>query len=308
MMKNFFTIIFLISSICFSQNIKISSIEKVEIDQYSSAFYPQFSKDDENIIFTSENYKGLFSHNLRSNQTKIISDENGVGYKPVLIDEENYVLRNFNFEKGRKVHSVYLKNINSEKIEIIETSKRQIKIPNQIIGSELLIVENSTVNKKTILHDKFLKTNQTSKAIFSENDNLFLIQNDEIKNISPLGKGVYVWESLSNDGEKIIFTFGNQGSFVCDLEGNILLNIKDAHYPKFSPDDKFILFMKDKDDGQKYISSDLFIYSIEENKEYQITNTENMIEIFADWSNDQTSIVYNTILGEIYLAKISFEN
>ncbi len=140
------------------------------------------------------------------------------------------------------------------------------------------------------------------------NENLFIIQNDEIKNISPMGKGVYVWESFSSDGEKVLFTFGNQGSFVCDLDGNILLNINDAHYPKFSPDDKFILYMKDKDDGEKYISSDLFIYSIKEKKEYQITNTSNIIEMYAEWSHDQKSIVYNTLLGEIYLAKINIDD
>ncbi|MFZ1290418.1 MAG: hypothetical protein WAR79_10015 [Melioribacteraceae bacterium] len=307
MIKKITLFIFAFNILFFAQKIKITETQKIEIDQTSASFYPQFSKTDENIIFTTENYNGLYSHNLKTSQTKIISNENGVGYKPLIIDDENFVLRNFKIENGRKVHSVFMKNIFSDKVEIIEADKRNISIPNQIIGSNYFVVENSIVNKK-LTSNKLQKSNQFAKAIYSQNENLFIIQNDEIKNISPMGKGVYVWESFSSDGEKVLFTFGNQGSFVCDLDGNILLNINDAHYPKFSPDDKIILFMKDKDDGEKYISSDLFIYSIEEKKEYQITNTSNIIEMYAEWSHDQKSIVYNTFLGEIYLAKINIDD
>ncbi|MBK8947020.1 MAG: PD40 domain-containing protein [Ignavibacteriae bacterium] len=301
-------IIILLSSIYYSQNIKISDINKIEMKQYSSAFYPRFSKNDRLILFTSENYDGLYSYNVESKKTEIISNASGAGYNPLIIDDENIIFRKSKIENGKKIYSITSKNIKTNIEKILENDKRQISIPNQIVNSNIYFIENSSINIKPLSYNNFRKNNQNSKVIYSQNNNLFITENDNIINVSPMGKGVYVWESFSNDGEKILFTFGNQGSFLCDNNGNILLNIKDGHYPKFSPDGKYILYMKDKDDGEKYISSDLFVFSIDENKEYQITNTENIIEMFAEWSNDQTSIVYNTSLGEIYLAKISFEN
>ncbi|MCW8849951.1 MAG: hypothetical protein OQJ81_08240, partial [Melioribacteraceae bacterium] len=100
----------------------------------------------------------------------------------------------------------------------------------------------------------------------------------------------------------------NRGSFICDEEGNIIDNIENAHYPKFSPDGKYISYMVDKDNGTDYISSDIFVYSLEQKKSFAITKTDNQIEMYPSWSNDGQKLVYNTIDGQIFISTFQFEN
>jgi Tol biopolymer transport system component len=183
-----------------------------------------------------------------------------------------------------------------------------LKLPRQLNNSELFYVENSIVKKENIEKQSFLKNSKSSKAIYVEDNNLILVNYNQSKVLNPLGEGLYVWESFSNDGKKILFSYGNQGTFVCDLEGNILLNIKDARYPKFSPDGKYISYMNDKDNGYTYISSDIFVYFIDLDQSFKVTDTNDKIEMFAEWSNDGSRLVYNTTEGEIYITKLQFEN
>ncbi len=307
MIKKILLIAFAINIPMFPQLVKLGEQTKINSDKLTQCFYPKFSSDDSQIIFTSVNYKGLYTYNINSKQTKIISEENGVGYRPLIVDNK-IIFRSSKFIEGRKFHSVFSADINSNQIQTIESDKRRIAIPNQIIGNALKLIEDSSVNEKNIFVNQLSKANQSSQAIYSENNHLYLSQNKNVIDISPLGKGVYVWESFSHDGKKIIFSYGNKGTFICDLNGNILQNIKDARYAKFSPDDKYVLFMRDRDDGYKYISSDLFVYSLAEQKEFQLTNTPDKIEMYPEWSHDQKNIVYNTTEGSIYIAKIIFEN
>ena len=65
--------------------------------------------------------------------------------------------------------------------------------------------------------------------------------------------------------------------------------------------------MKDKDDGYKYISSDVYVYSLNEKKEFKLTETDDRIEMYPNWSTDQTKIVFNSDDGEIFIANINFE-
>ncbi|MBI1931615.1 MAG: hypothetical protein HYS24_03685 [Ignavibacteriales bacterium] len=304
MTKKIIVIMFIVCSITYSQKIKLTEIKNLELVQ---SYYPQFSNSNDKIIYTSSNYKGLFSYDLKNNQTVLISNENGAGYKPIVLDDNKFILRKFNIVNGIKNYSVYFKDVNSDKIELIQKDKRDLFIPSQAVNSNLIYVDDSKIQIKEIPIKNLSKSNTISRAVFSKNDKLFLIENDQKINISPLGKGVYVWESISKDGEKILFSFGNKGTFISDKEGQILFNIPDAHYPKFSPDENYILYMKDKDDGYKYISSDLYVFSLNEKKEFKLTETDDRIEMYPNWSTDQTKIVFNSDDGEIFIANINFE-
>ena len=66
--------------------------------------------------------------------------------------------------------------------------------------------------------------------------------------------------------------------------------------------------MIDKDNGTSFTSSDIFVYSMEEEKSYPITNTKDNIEMYAEWSKAGDSIVYHTTKGEIFITKLDIQN
>lgn len=309
MIKIFISIfLFVLSCNLIAQSVSVLKTEKIMINNIDEAMFPRFTKDDSKILFSSSNYKGLYSIDLKTKNYNVISNENGAGYNPLVLENENVLFRTFRVENGKKFHSISSYNASSDVKTNIEVNKRFIKIPTQISNQRLFLIENSQILKKEISMPSVKKTAAIEKAIYVEDNNLILVEGDQSKIVNPLGKGTYVWESLSPNGSEILFTFGNKGAYVCDLEGNILLNIEKAHYPRFSPNGEFISYMIDEDNGYNYVSSDIYVYSIEEQKSFPISATSDKMEMFAEWSNDGEKIVYHTTEGQLFVATIQIKN
>ncbi len=288
---------------------KITEVINLTENIEGKFFYPKFVENNSSIVFSTSNYQGLYKLEVSSGKMEILSEENGSGYNPLFYESTNDIFyKTYLVEKGKKISSVKSYNLKSKISKTIIENKRGLKIPNQISSSNLVIIESSVVKNEKINEANLSKENNLSKAVYVEDNNLYLIENNERKVLNPLGKGVYVWETLSKDGEKIIFSFGNRGAFICNLDGKILHEIPEAHYPRLSPDGDYLLYMKDDDDGYKYTASDIYIYSLSDEKSFALTGTDNQIEMFAEWSNDGKSIVYSTTEGGIILAKLKFEN
>jgi hypothetical protein len=175
------------------------------------------------------------------------------------------------------------------------------------VGNDFVYIQDEKSNLIEYNSVKLSKAAPT-KALYVENNNLILIENNKSRILNPLGKGVYVWESLSKNENKILFTFGNQGTFICDLEGNILNHIDAAHFPRFSPNGKFVSYMIDKDNGHSYVESDLYIYSISEDRSHKITDTKERIEMYAEWSPGGNRLIYHDTNGKLYITSLEFEN
>lgn len=306
--KKYFIIILLAYSFSFAQSVKVLETKQIQIENNKEAFFPFFGKSNSQIFFTAYNYKGLYTVDAVSKQYSVISELNGAGYNPLLIDDETIVYRTHQIIDGRKYQSITAHELSSGKTSIFEKDKRKLKLPYQMQSSTLLIIEDSKLDKIQMPNSVLSKSNAVTNAVYVEDNNLNYVAGNETKQLNPLGKGVYVWESISNDGTMILFTFGNKGSFICDLEGNIIDNIKDAHFPRFSPDDKYISYMVDKDDGHNYISSDIYVYSLESKESFPITQTNDSIEMYANWSGSGNQLVYNSINGQLFISTLQFEN
>jgi Tol biopolymer transport system component len=308
-MNKIILLLFIGFTITYSQSVKVLENKLLTDKETEQFFHPHFSGDDSKVIITKSNYKGLYSLNLATETLETITEEQGAGYKPLITpDRKTIVYRPFVIKSGKKYNLLKSIDIDNKALNIIESEQRNISVPNQLNAKKMFYLNNKKVKEFSLPTKEMAKTQKQNKAVYVENNSLYLIENNETVELNPLGKGVYVWASLSPDGEKMIFTFGNKGTYVCDLAGKILLNIEDAHYPKFSPNGKYISYMIDKDNGYNYISSDLFVYSIDEQKSYPITKTDDKIEMFADWSHNGNEIVYNTLDGEIYLMKLDIKN
>lgn len=294
-------------NVIFAQEVKVSNTFEISTEIVSKALFPKFSADDKKVIFSSDNYKGLYKYDLVTKTSSVITEEDGAGYNPLVLDDETILYRTTNYKKGRKFHSLFSKDIKTNNETELVREERNLRLPNQHLGSNVLYRIDDRTEAHSFSSDKLLK-GQATKAVYSENGELRLIEDDRTTILNPLGKGVYVWESMSPDGNMVMFTLGAKGTYICDLEGNILDRIAEAHYPRFSPNGKYISYMVDTDDGHNYLSSDIYVYSLSSKESYQITNTDDQIEMFAEWSNESNQLVYHTLEGKIIISTLEFEN
>ncbi len=282
-----------------AQNVKVISVKKLDLK--GKYYFPEFSTDDSKLLITSENFKGIYLLNLKNNKLKTISNENGAGYKPEFTDAGRSIIYRTSYYKGiKKYHNVYRFDVEKNKSEILLSNARNITYPIKFSNGDVSVLNVSTFSKVV----KGNKINTISKAVFVANNKINYFNGVQTLTFQPFGKGIYVWASLSPDGNRILFTFGNKGTFLMDTDGNILKKIDFAHAPVFSPDGKWIAFMRDEDNGYDFTASDIFVVSLKSGKIFKITNTTDRIEMYPRWSNDGKKLTFHDTQGEIFVAEL----
>ncbi len=307
--KNLFLLFFLLSSIAFAQNISLGKSVNLTNINNGAFYFPKFSQDGTKIFFTTDNYKGLFLYDIKTKFIKILNTETGAGYEFNADADGNLVFyRSDKYINGRKYSTLKSMDITTGIIENILSDKRGLSTPRYIGNNKIVFsVEN---NLNVISVDKSLRksTITTTDKPFAliENCKIALFTGGKKKMLAPLGNKNYIWPSVSPDNSKLLFTCAGEGTFVTDLNGNIITRLGYANYPKWSPDGKWISYMVDKDDGYKVTSSDIYITSWNGQKKFRITDTKDIYEMYPEWAPSGNQIVVNTYNGVIQLLTLNF--
>lgn len=301
---NVFLIVLSFAITASAQSISVLSNQPVTSLSDGQFYFPKSNPDGSKIFFTSTNYKGLWYYNTGSKVIRNINKYPGAGYEFKFSSDGNEILfRRVKYVNKRKYTSLETIDLQEQKVSVLIPVARKLKVIDFTDAGAFVRVGNKTklFSFQNVKLKKAIASKKTSVDI--ENRNIVIYRNGIRKELQPLGKGIYLWPSISPDGTKLLFTLGGKGTYISDLEGNILTEIGYANYPSWSPDGKWILFMKDKDNGYNFTASDLFIIKSDGSKELQLTSSDNVIELYPSWMPDNKEIVYNTDSGVIYLMK-----
>ncbi|MCF6269147.1 MAG: hypothetical protein L3J41_05530 [Melioribacteraceae bacterium] len=299
-MKKIVIAIYFFAGIIFAQEISVISITPITSLEDGEFYYPVGNIDDSKIIFSSETYKGLWMLDNETGSIGKLNDYYSAGYEPAFTNDNKIIHRKDDFRNNKRFISIYEYNISERSERIIEDELRGI--------AQIKVVNGNEINysrKQSLLeiksNNKIVKTAANNLPIVMiENSNLILYQNGERKVVNPKGDGNYLWASISPDGSKLLFTFSGEGSFISDLSGKIITTMGYAHYPQWSNSGEWILYMKDYDDGERVIESDLYISSIDGLKEFKITDTKDIHEMYPVWSKSEDAVYCNSTEGIIY--------
>jgi Tol biopolymer transport system component len=303
MMKIF--CILLLTSILYSQELKITDFRELPIREEIEFHYPKFSPDNKFLLLTTPNFIGLWTYDLEDGSLQEITKDFGAGYNAVMAPSgEKVAFKRDEYIKYRKFSSILIYNIPNGNKNIVVENQRDLYAPIFLDEEKLAFLQSGErsvydLKTSTILDDQMLDM----PMLIIENGNLVYWSEDKLF-LNPLGEGNYIWPSLSNGKDDILFTLAGDATYVCDLNGKILHRIENANYPSWSPDDKYILFMEDKDDGYKVVSSDIKIYSIERKRKYNLTPDKDMIFMYPDWSPSMEKIVFCSLEGKLYISEL----
>jgi Tol biopolymer transport system component len=93
----------------------------------------------------------------------------------------------------------------------------------------------------------------------------------------------------------------SRGAFVCDLAGTVSAQLGKKDAAVWTRDGNWLVYMDDRDDGQRILSSELYCVSPDGKLVVQLTDTENVVELYPQCSPTEDKIVCGTLRGEIYL-------
>jgi len=123
------------------------------------------------------------------------------------------------------------------------------------------------------------------------------------KVLEPLDLTDYINVSISPDQSKILFRASGLGSFVIDLQGNIITKFKSAEFPSWLNNSK-ILFAVVEDNGHQYTSSSLFIGDIYTKALTNIDLDRQLVPLFPSCNYDGSKVTFNTPENHIYVLSI----
>lgn len=111
----------------------------------------------------------------------------------------------------------------------------------------------------------------------------------------------------SPDGARVAFEIVGGDLHVIDADGTGLTNLGRGHRPSWSPDGRWIAFMRTEDDGEQFTSSDLFAVRADGSGEtVALTRTPARLEMNPSWAPDGSTIAFeDPSEGAIYLLPIA---
>lgn len=301
------TLILIGINILFAQT-SVKNITEITHLNEGKYYYPKFSNDDSKIFFTKENYRGIFYYDLNKNIIKTVSEDIGAGYEYSLTpDDRTIYYRVDNYKNGRKYSSIKSKDLFNLEEKTIVNDQREVSSPKVLEDGKVAYNLNDQLKSES--------TSDDIKNILSKNDALVFIENLKIalyinglkRILTPAGDGNYIWPSISPDKSKLLFTLAGKGTFISDLNGNIIAQLGYADAPKWSSDSKWIVYMVDKDNGDYITSSDIFVYSVDSAEKLQLTNTSDVFEMYPEFNKTGNEIVCNTYDGKILLIELTNE-
>ncbi|MCX6151602.1 MAG: hypothetical protein NTX22_13830 [Ignavibacteriales bacterium] len=310
MWKGFFIFVFI--SIAFtviqSQNISVKSSAQLTYDAQGAFYYPKFTPDGKKVFFSAANFAGLYYMELSKGKLVKFNDYYGAGYGFAFSrDSKNVYFRINRFENRRKLSSLLTENLSNKKIKYLVKDKKDLSTPLVTKNGNCVYTNSGEVTVLNSTNKKLsrVQIKKTNPVVLIENQNLILFRNGKKNVLNPLGNGNYIWPSLSADGKKILFTFAGDASYICDLNGNVLVNLGWANAPQWSPDGNWIAYMIDKSDGHNFTSSDIWAVTSDGKNKVQLTFTDDQIELYPDWSPAGDKIVYHTLNGNVHMLNLN---
>ncbi len=268
----------------------------------TEAFYPQSAGRGRYILFTRADHRGLFLWNRNSTSVRTLTGEPGAGYGFEQTPDGNSVIyRSFETKNGRRFYFLIKQEIQTGRQTRLETAERRLTAPIQAAdGSVLYLVNGRRKNAATVPG----RNKAPEAAVAIRNRHLILLRGANERILDPLGEGIYIWPSLSPAGDKVLFTLGGKGSYVCDLRGNMLAELGYLNAPKWSPDGKWIVGMQDFDDGVRITRSEIAVVRADGTQKTTLTHTPDRVELFPDWGNGVRELLFSDHNGVLYKADL----
>ena len=252
------------------------------IDFTSPGFFHVFSNDGKELLYTSENYKGLFLYDLKSKTSDVITEVDGAGYNPAFDRNGEQVYYRATEKVNMRQQNTWMCYQRKEEKNVRCADAATARpLSAQRLGSPM-------GNTLTAYTDKLC----------------LIVETNGLKNVlHPLEKtDRYLWGSLSPDGNRILFTAVGKGTYVCDLKGKVLAEIGYLNAPVWYDRDR-IVGMVDKDNGD-YITSSSVVMVSADGKQRQILVPSTEKAMYPAVNRSSGRIAYNTLEGDIIVLEL----
>ena len=307
-MKKFCAALILIfSSVTFSQ---IQSPAYLIGSQNDVSMNPIFSPDGSKIAYTKAGYKGIWIYNLSNKTVKQISNEQsaGFGFK-WSSDSKSILSRVAKYEGMKRFNAVKIFDVATNQFQQLTEYKTRMPYLPEWADQDTKVILPTKEGTEIFSSGKLNKVTTISNGVtaFSMYDKIVTKdpQTNLEKSIKPIVDAQIINLIASPDGNKVAFEVMGGDIYSMNIDGTNLTDLGKGNRPKWSSDNKKIIYMIAEDNGDDFTASDIYIVNPDGTQKKNITNTPDKIEMNPCFSPDGKSIVFDEYNdGSIYLMNI----
>lgn len=259
-----------------AQVLEVVSMHKLPVPAQAEMKVAGVSPTGEYILLTSGSNKGLQRYDLATQQTTVLSTEEGAGYNvQVSKNGQELVYRETHIGKDNlRKHNIVRKNLATDKVSTVARAQRTI--------SRMATSDNLT-------------------TVSIQNRLIVLKRNGLTTTLTPNGSHLsYIWPSVSPDGTKICYYVCGNGCWVANIDGSNPQYIGHKVQAAKWFDNNTLVAMATYDDGHFTTASNIVAYTLDGKK--QVLTNDDMIAMYP-YAMDN-AIVFSTIEGETYMLNI----
>ncbi|MBN2092348.1 PD40 domain-containing protein [candidate division KSB1 bacterium] len=276
-------------------------------------FYPTWSPDGKFIAMTGENYRGIWIMDFNGIIFQQLSDDERVGYRFCWSnDSREIACRLIKSTPHQRLKAIKIFDIQTGLNRLVTDFRSGTGFPAWIdndqkicfMDNEKLRIVNTERNSKNFLQKD---SKMTEDVILLETNGRLLLfaSHKEIQTIVVNPESRLLNAQLSPNKQKLTFEMANARIYVMNLDGTEMIDLGPGSHPKWAPDGENIVYYISKDDGERIIESDLFMTDIRGEQKYQLTQTDDRIEMHPNWSPDGNKIIFDEYeTGIIYLIEL----
>lgn len=286
-----------------AQQFKVVSVDPVLLPEGRKAYYPVFSNSGSSVLYSNENYKGLYHLDLKRGDETVLSESEGAGYRALFAPDDRTVYYvTTSFKDKRKFSSLKSSTIQdgAEKV-LVEPSRKAIQPV--VVGNHLIYAHDQGVSKQKVSN---LKSSVSSDLFLTIEDRKLVVhQNGMSKAINPANVESYIWPTVSPNGSKIAFYAIGKGAFVCNPDGSQLVNLGEVEAPRWV-NNQFLVGMDSQDNGHNITASSIVVFDLK-SKTRQVVTGSDLVAMHPSASVVCGSILFNTLDGKLFQMKFVIE-
>lgn len=303
-----FLTIFIFLSSC-TQKILLKENSNIGFIPLSNSIGSNFKShltSQDKIITTGQSDHGLNVYEFSTNEFFQLNNLAGAGTRFFLDkNEENIIFQAYSLTDNRKYNSILKMRLTKGSTpEMIEENKRNLKLLG-VVEDKIIYLEDDNIVSKDMINNQKSKNTERIFLAFSDNDlNLVILKDGNQKVLNPVGKGNYIWVSISPDKKQILFHKAEKGTFVCDLKGENIIELGNINNPKWVQDSDWVIGTEETDDGHKYLKSDIILFNAKDRTRINMTANTDIIALYPSISSKFDRLIFNDENGKLYISEL----
>ena len=199
----------------------------------SCGFFPQLSPDGQWLLYSPTEGTSLMLKNLSTGAVTTVADTGYPGFDAIFGDDGKvYYVTQQRKKNGLVYRTGHCYNP--------ATGKDQMVLKAQHGRVQALRATHGVVinGERQVYHSN----GHVGSWAYTRGDKLYLVdEGGTTRSLQPVkGSNGYLWASLSPDGTRVLFEAASRGLFVCDLNGNIILELDQFLMPSWYNNDYII--------------------------------------------------------------------